>query len=119
MAKVVSQLNQPVTLKRACALLGVLAALVLAYFGGKSLVHWWNARPKSVAQQRSAIHKYLRKQSHKGDFTAPFDFNLRQSAATAQTNALRLKAEVALLNSNIVTRQEATRTLNREASALT
>ena len=119
MAKAVNQLNQPVTLRKVCALAGIVVGLALVFFGAKAIVHWWNARPKSVAQQQSAIRNYLKQQSHKSDFTSPFDFDLRRSTAAAQTNALRLKGEVALLNSNIVIRQEAARALNREASALT
>jgi len=119
MAKAVSQLNQPITLRKVGALAGFAAGLALLFFSGKMAFHWWHTRPKSVAQQRSAIRSYLKKQTHKSDFASVFDFDLRRSTVAAQTNAFRLRAEVALLNSNIVTRQETVRALNRELNAWT
>lgn len=112
-------LNQPLTVRRALACLGLAILAGLAAWGGPRLWQWWETRPKSAAAQASSVYKYLKKRTGRADFTSGYDFTLRSAVAALQTNAAQLRVETGLLQTNAAALTREVRDLHREVDTLT
>lgn len=112
-------LNQPLTRRRALACLGLVALAAVAALAGPRLWHWWETRPKSAAAQASSVYRYLKKRSGRSDFSSPYDFTLRATVTTLQTNSAQLRAELGVLQTNATALNRDARALGREVDTLT
>lgn len=94
-----------------------IALLAGLGFGGMAGWRWWQKQPKSVAGLKREIRGYIKKQTGQRDFTSSYDFNLRATVATLQTNAVKLRGDAATLRTNLVTAQRDSAGLTRETEA--
>lgn len=95
-------------------MVGLMASLA---FLAPRAWRWWEARPRSPAQQVEAIYDYLGQKSGRHDFKSSFDFHLREKVASLQSNAVRMRAELDLLQTNLNTLEKDVRLLGRESAA--
>jgi hypothetical protein len=118
-AEHLKSLNQPVTPKRAAAVIGALVLLGALVFGGRALWRTWDSRPKSSASVQDEVRNYLKEHASPKDLKSDYDFNLRTALAPMQTNAARMREEVANLRTNLVQAQQEMSALAREVKQLT
>jgi hypothetical protein len=117
--KPLNPLEQPLTARRALALAGIIGLVALMAFAAPRAWRWWAGRPKSVPQQQQVVRNYLEKKSGQDELQSSYDFELRRTVATLQSNAVQLRAEVNLAHTNLARLDKEARALTREAAAAT
>ena len=99
---IAKRLNQPLTMKSALAVCGLLVLATGLFFGGRAALQWLDGGPRSPRQVKREIHKFLVKQTGRSDFDkAPYDFNLKETIVLMQTNLVQFRQELSLLQTNV------------------
>ena len=99
---IAKRLNQPLTMKSALAVCGLLVLATGLFFGGRAALRWLDGGPRSPRQVKREIHKFLVKHTGRSDFDkTDYDLNLKETVVQMQTNLVRFRQELSLLQTNL------------------